>query len=83
MSVTKTLRIGLTVAASLVMLSACETTTPDEFSQLENDVASLDARLDAAEASSANAQAAASQCTDVCRATEEKAARMYQQSLRK
>ena len=83
MSAMGTLRVGLTIAAALVMLGACQTVTKDDLARVESEVASLRTEVDAANAKSADVQAAAAHCTDVCQATQEKAERMYQQSLRK
>jgi hypothetical protein len=81
MSTTRTLRAGLTIAAALVFLGACA--TRDDLARVENEVASLRSQVDAANAKAADAQSAASQCTQTCQETQEKAQRMYEQSLRK
>jgi hypothetical protein len=81
MSTTGTLRVGLTIAAALVFLSACA--TRDDLARVESDVASLRSQIDAANARAADAQTAASQCTQTCQETQEKTQRMYEQSLRK
>jgi Alanine-zipper, major outer membrane lipoprotein len=65
------------------MLSACETVSSDDLTELENEVADLRTRLDAADARSAEAEAAAARCTEVCEATSERTDRMLQQSLQK
>ncbi len=83
MSTTGTLRVGLTIVAALIMLSACQATNPDDLSQLQSEVASLRAQVEADETKAADAQAAAAHCTDICQATQEKSERMYEQSLRK
>ena len=83
MSTTGTLRVGLTIAGALLMLGACQTVTPDDLARVESEVASLRTQVNAADAKAADAQAAAAHCTEVCQATQEKAERMYQQSLRK
>ena len=83
MSTTRTLRLGLTLAAALVMLSACETVTRDDLARVESEVTSLRTEVDGANAKAADAQAAAAQCTQTCQATQEKTQRMYEQSLRK
>jgi Alanine-zipper, major outer membrane lipoprotein len=80
---TRTLRLGLTLAAALAILSACQTVTPDDLSRVENEVADLRARLDATEASAAQATAAALQCTETCEANTARVDRMFQESLRK
>jgi hypothetical protein len=83
MSTTGTLRVGLTMAAALVMLGACQTVTQDDLARVESEVAGLRTQVDAANSKAADAQAAAAHCTEVCQATQEKAQRMYEQSLRK
>jgi Alanine-zipper, major outer membrane lipoprotein len=83
MSRTKTLKVGLAGVAALLMLSACQTVTPDDLSRVESEVADLRARLDAADASAARATAAAAQCTETCEANTARVDRMFQESLRK
>jgi predicted outer membrane protein len=84
MSKAKTLGAGLTVAAALLMLSACA--TRDDITGLDNRVAALESRANAAEAKVSAAQAAVNQCTTTCQdvqARAERMSQMYQQSLRK
>jgi Alanine-zipper, major outer membrane lipoprotein len=83
MSTTGTLRVGLTIAAALFTLSACQSVTKDDLARVEDEVASLRTQVDAANAKAADAQTAASQCTQTCQETQEKTQRMYEQSLRK
>ena len=80
---TRTLGLGLTMAAAQMFLSACQTVTPDDLSRVESQVTDLSTRLDAAEARAAQADAAAARCTQTCEANAERVERMYQQSLRK
>jgi hypothetical protein len=84
MTKAKTLRIGLTAAAALLMLSAC--VSRDDLTSLDNRVSALESRAKAAEAKATQAQTAANQCTATCQDVQAKAERMsqmYQQSLRK
>ena len=75
----RSLSLALTAAGALVLLSACETPTMEDFNSLRSEVASLQSRVSAAEARANEAATAASQCQQVC----ERADRMFQQSLRK
>jgi Alanine-zipper, major outer membrane lipoprotein len=80
---TRQLRLGVMVSAALVLLGACQTVTPDDLSRVENEVADLRARLDAAEASTAQSTAAAARCTETCEANTARVDRMFQESMRK
>jgi hypothetical protein len=81
MSKAQAWKTGLTVAAALLMLSAC--TSPDEISSLDNRVGALESRLDAAEARATAAESAANQCTATCQEVQARASRMMQQSMTK
>ena len=83
MSTTRTVRIGLALAAAVVLLGACETVKPSDLARVEDEVSSLRARVEAAEAKAAQAEAAAMQCTQTCQAVSERTERMFQQSMRK
>ena len=74
-------RAGLTVAAALVMLSAC--VSPDEVASLDDRVGELERRADAAEARASQLEAAANQCTATCQEVEARTERMFQESMRK
>jgi hypothetical protein len=71
MSKAKALKIGLTGAAALLMLSAC--VSPDQVSDLDRRVSTLEDQVTAAQSPAAAAEARASQlattanlCTDTC-----------------
>jgi hypothetical protein len=81
MSKTRTVAAGLSVAAALLMLSAC--TSPDEISNLDDRVGALESRLDSADARASQMEAAANQCTASCQEAEARAERMFQQSMTK
>jgi F0F1-type ATP synthase membrane subunit b/b' len=81
MSKTRTVAAGLSVAAALLMLSAC--TSPDEISNLDDRVGALESRVDAADARASQMEAAANQCTASCQEAEARAQRMFQQSMTK
>jgi hypothetical protein len=83
MSKAKTVWVGLTVAAALLALGACQSVTPDEMNSLENRVAALESRANAAEARASQLEAAANQCTTTCQDVEQRAERMFQQSQMK
>lgn len=76
---TKSWAAALTVAGALLALSGCETPGTADYDTLRNQVADLEARVTAAEASANEAATTADQCTQVCERTEG----MFQQSLRK
>lgn len=80
---TRMLRFALTFSAALAILGACQTVTPEDLSRVENEVADLRARLDAAEASATQSTAAAARCTETCEANTARVDRMFQESLRK
>lgn len=79
----KSLGIGLACATALLMLSACQSVTPEEMQTLESRLAALENRANAAEARAGQLEAAANQCTTTCRDVEATAERIYQQNLRK
>jgi F0F1-type ATP synthase membrane subunit b/b' len=79
----RNLRIGLASAAAVLLLSACQSVTPDEMQALESRVSTLENRANAAESRASQLEAAANQCTTTCQDLEARAERMYQQSLRK
>jgi hypothetical protein len=81
MSTKRNLRVGLTIAAALVMLSACA--SPDDVADLDDRVEALEGRLDTSEARASQLEAAANQCTSTCQDVEARADRMLQQSLHK
>ena len=76
---TKSWGAALTVAGALFALSGCETPRTDDYDALRSQVANLESRVSAAEASANTAATTADQCTQVCERTES----MFQQSLRK
>jgi len=81
MSKTRAVKVGVTVAAAVLMLSAC--VSPDEVSSLDTRVGELEGRLNAAEARASQAEAAANQCTATCADVEARTERMFQQSMTK
>jgi Alanine-zipper, major outer membrane lipoprotein len=81
MSKTRTVAVGLSMAAALLMLSAC--TSPDELSNLDDRVGALESRVDSMDARATQAEAAANQCTATCQEAEARANRMFQQSMTK
>jgi hypothetical protein len=76
---TRSLGVGVTVAAALLALSACQYPSMDQYNSLSSEVADLRARLDASEATATQAAASAAECRQVCDRTD----RMFQQSQRK
>jgi hypothetical protein len=76
---TKSWGAALTVAGALFALSGCETPDTGNYDALSDQVANLESRVAAAEASANTAASTADQCTQVCERTEG----MFQQSLRK
>jgi len=70
---------ALTVAGALFALSACDTPSRNDFDSLSSQVNNLESRVTAAESSSAEAAAAADQCSQVCSRAES----TFQQSTRK
>jgi hypothetical protein len=81
MSKTRTVAAGLSVAAALLMLSACQTST--EIDDLERRVGVLEGQADSASARASQMEAAANQCTATCQEAEARANRMFQQSMTK
>jgi hypothetical protein len=81
MSKTRTIAAGLSVAATLLMLSACQSS--NEYSELNDRVGALESRVDAADARASQMEAAANQCTASCQAAEARSSRMFQQSQTK
>lgn len=81
MSKMRTVAAGLSVAAALLMLSAC--TSPDEISNLDNRVGALESRFDAADTRASQMEAAANQCTATCQEVQVRAQRAFQQSQMK
>jgi hypothetical protein len=81
MSKTRTIAAGLSVAAALLMLSACQTST--EIDDLERRVGVLEGQADSASARASQMEAAANQCTATCQEAEARANRMFQQSMTK
>jgi uncharacterized protein YcfL len=80
-TMSKTAKAGLTIAAALLMLSAC--VSPDEVASLDNRVGALESQVNAAEARASQLEAAASQCTATCEGVEARTERMFQQSMTK
>jgi hypothetical protein len=76
---TKSWAAALTVAGALLALGGCETPGTGDYDALRDQVANLESRVAAAEASANQAATTADQCTQVCERTEG----MFQQSLRK
>jgi hypothetical protein len=76
---TKSWGAALTGAGALFALSGCETPDTGNYDALRDQVANLESRVAAAEASANTAATTADQCTQVCERTEG----MFQQSLRK
>jgi Alanine-zipper, major outer membrane lipoprotein len=81
MAKTRTIAAGLSVAAALLMLSACQTST--EIDDLERRVGVLEGQADSASARASQMEAAANQCTATCQEAEARANRMFQQSMTK
>jgi hypothetical protein len=81
MSKTRTVKVGLTVAAALLMLSACQSST--QMDDLERRVGVLEGQADSASARASQMEAAANQCTATCQEVEVRANRMMQQSQTK
>jgi outer membrane murein-binding lipoprotein Lpp len=75
------IKAGLAGVAALFMLGAC--VSPDQVSSLESRVGALESQVSAADARASQFEAAANQCTNTCQAAEERAERMYQQSMTK
>ena len=75
---TPTVTAGLSVAAALLMLSACQSRNED--SSLDDRVGALESRADAAEGRASQMEAAANQCSATCQEVEMRAERMLQQS---
>jgi outer membrane murein-binding lipoprotein Lpp len=72
---------GLAAGAALLFLTGC--VSQQDVDSLRQEVSALSARVDAAETTAANAQAASERCTAICEETSAKADRMFQESLRK
>ena len=81
MSKTRTIAAGLSVAAALLMLSACQSS--NEYSELDTRVTNLESRADAASTRATEMEAAANQCTATCQEVEVRAQRAFQQSQTK
>jgi hypothetical protein len=81
MSKTRTVTAGLTVAAALLMLGACQSST--QMDDLERRVGVLEGQADSASARASQMEAAANQCTATCQEVEARANRMMQQSQMK
>jgi hypothetical protein len=81
MSKTRTVAAGLSVAAALLMLSACQSST--NIDDLERRVGVLEGQADSASARASQMEAAANQCTASCQEAEARAQRMFQQSMTK
>jgi Alanine-zipper, major outer membrane lipoprotein len=81
MSKTRTIAAGLSVAAALLMLSACQTS--NEYSELDRRVTDLESRADAASTRATEMESAANQCTATCQEVQVRANRMMQQSQMK
>ena len=81
MSKTRTIAAGLSVAAALLMLSACQTST--EIDDLERRVGVLEGQADSASARASQMEAAANQCTATCQEAEARANQMFQKSQTK
>ena len=81
MSKARTVKTGLTVAAALLMLSAC--VSPDEVASLDSRVGALESRANSAEARASQLEAAANQCTATCDEVQARASRLMQQSQTK
>jgi hypothetical protein len=81
MSKTRTVAAGLSVAAALLMLSACQSST--NIDDLERRVGVLEGQADNASARASQMEAAANQCTASCQEAEARAQRMFQQSMTK
>jgi Alanine-zipper, major outer membrane lipoprotein len=81
MAKTRTIAAGLSVAAALLMLSACQTST--EIDDLERRVGVLEGQADSASARASQMEAAANQCTATCQEAEARANWMFQQSMTK
>ncbi|MGH6899609.1 MAG: hypothetical protein ACREJ5_24165 [Geminicoccaceae bacterium] len=76
---TRRLGVGVTIAAALLALGACQYPSMDQYNSLSSEVADLRARLDASEATASQAAASAAECQQVCARTD----RMFQQSQQK
>jgi hypothetical protein len=76
---TKSWGVALTVAGALFALSGCETAGTGDIDDLRSQVANLESRVSAVEASATEAATTADRCTQVCERTES----MFQQSMRK
>jgi hypothetical protein len=81
MSKTRTVAAGLSVAAALLMLSACQSS--NDYSELDRRVTDLESRADAASTRASEMEAAANQCTASCQEVQVRAQRMFQQSMTK
>ena len=81
MSKTRTIAAGLSVAAALLMLSACQSS--NEYSELDRRVTDLESRADAASTRATEMEAAANQCTATCQEVQVRAQRAFQQSQTK
>ena len=81
MSKTRTIAAGLSVAAALLMLSACQSST--NVDDLERRVGVLEGQADNASARASQMEAAANQCTATCQEVQVRAQRAFQQSQTK
>ena len=78
---TRTVAAGLSMAAALLLLSACQSST--EYSELDRRVTDLESRADAASTRATEMEAAANQCTATCQEVQVRAQRAFQQSQMK
>ena len=80
---TRTIAAGLSVAAALLMLSACQSSARNEYSELDRRVTDLESRADAASTRASQMESAANQCTATCQEVQVRAERAFQQSQTK
>jgi uncharacterized protein DUF3359 len=81
---TRTVTAGLTLAAAMLMLGACQTSTSSkEIADLDRRVGVLEGQANNASARASQMEAAANQCTASCQEVQARAQRMFQQSMTK
>jgi hypothetical protein len=83
MSKTRTVAAGLSVAAALLMLSACQSSRSSDMDDLERRVGVLEGQADNASARASQMESAANQCTATCQEVQVRAQRAFQQSQTK
>ena len=84
MTKTRTVAAGLSVAAALLMLSACQSSTSSSaIDDLERRVGVLEGQADNAGTRASQMEAAANQCTATCQEVQVRAQRAFQQSQTK